>query len=68
MKEKKIQKYLYLQQRGNLSKENDNKGKCHCGVVVITTAQLHPTKSKLKFCTGSKPARSMLEICDGENL
>ena len=32
------------------------------GVVVITTAQLHSTKSELRLCTGSKPACGMLEI------
>ena len=40
---------------------------CH-GVVVITTAQLHSTKSELRFYTGSNPACSVSEICDGENL
>ena len=38
------------------------------GVVVITTAQLHSTKSELRFCAGSNPARGVSEICDGENL
>ena len=38
------------------------------GVVVITTAQLHSTKSELRFCTGSNPACGMLEIHDGEDL
>ena len=38
------------------------------GVVVITTAQLHSTKSELRFCAGSNPARSGLEIRDGEDL
>ena len=37
-------------------------------VVVITTAQLHSTKPDLRFCTGSKPARGISEICDGEDL
>ena len=40
----------------------------YCSVVVITTAQLHSTKLKLKFCTGSNPAHVMLEIHDGEDL
>ena len=40
----------------------------HCGVVVITTAQLHSTKPKLRFCAGSKPAHAMSEIRDGEDL
>ena len=39
-----------------------------CGVVVITTAQLHPTKPELSFCAGSNPACSMSEIWDGEDL
>ena len=38
------------------------------GVVVITTTQLHSTKSELRFYTGSNPARRVSEICDGENL
>ena len=38
------------------------------GVVVIATAQLHSAKFELKFCTGSNPACSMSEICDGEDL
>ena len=39
-----------------------------CGVVVITTAQLHSTKPELKFCPGSNPAHGMSEIRDGEDL
>ena len=38
------------------------------GVVVITTAQLHATKSELRFCAGSNPAHSVSEIRDGEDL
>ena len=38
------------------------------GVVVITTAQLHKTKSELKLCAGSNPARGVLEIRDGEDF
>ena len=38
------------------------------GVVVITTAQLHSTKSELRFCAGSNPDRSVSEIHDGEDL
>ena len=38
------------------------------GALVITTAQLHSTKSELRFCAGSNPARGVSEICDGENL
>ena len=40
----------------------------HCGVVFITTEQLHLTKPQLRFCRGSNPARSMSEIRDGEDL
>ena len=38
------------------------------GVVVITTAELHSTKSELRFCTGSNLARGVSEIRDGEDL
>ena len=41
---------------------------CHHGVVVITTAQLHSAKPELRFCAGSNPAHSGLEIRDGEDL
>ena len=37
------------------------------GIVVITTAQLHSTKSELRFCAGSSTARGVLEIRDGED-
>ena len=40
----------------------------HCGVVVITTAQLHLTKLELRFCADSKPACGVSEIHDGEDL
>ena len=36
--------------------------------MVITTAQLHSTKSELRFCADSNPARGVLEIRDGEDL
>ena len=39
-----------------------------CGVVVITTAQLHSTKPELRFCAGSNPARGVSKIRDGEDL
>ena len=39
----------------------------HHGVVVITTAQLHSTKTELRFCTGSNPARDVSEIRRGED-
>ena len=38
------------------------------GVLVINTAQLHSTKPEYGFCTGSNPARGLLEIHDGEDL
>ena len=37
-------------------------------VVVITTAQLHPTNPELRFCADSNPARGVSEICNGEDL
>ena len=40
----------------------------HRGVVVITAAQLHSTKSELRFCAGSNPARGVSEIRNGEDL
>ena len=40
----------------------------HFGVVAITIAQLHSTKPKLRFCTGSNLACSMSEILDGDDL
>ena len=40
----------------------------HCGVVVITTAQLHSTKRELRFCAVSNLARSISEICDDEDF
>ena len=38
------------------------------GAVVITTAQIHSTKPKLKFCAGSNPVRGVSEIRDSEDL
>ena len=38
------------------------------GVVVITTAQLHPTQPELRFCAGSNPVCGMSEIRNGEDL
>ena len=40
----------------------------HTCVLVITTAQLHSIKPKLRFCAGSNPARGVSEIRDGEDL
>ena len=37
-------------------------------VVVFTTAQLHSTKSELRFCAGSNPARGVSQIRDCEDL
>ena len=48
--------------------------RCHyttvprCGVVVISTAQLHSTKPEVRFCAGSNPAHGSSEIYDGEDL
>ena len=36
--------------------------------MVITIAQLHSTKPELRFCSGSNPARGVLEIWDDEDL
>ena len=33
-----------------------------CGVVFITTAQLHSTKPELRFSAGSNPVRGVSEI------
>ena len=38
------------------------------GVVAITTARLHSTKPKLRFCAGSNPVRGVSNIIDGEDL
>ena len=37
------------------------------GVVVITTAQLHSTKSELRFCALATPAPYVSKICNGED-
>ena len=37
-------------------------------VAPWCTAQLHLTKLEFRFCAGSNPARSVSEICDGEDL
>ena len=37
-------------------------------ISIITTAQIHSTKSELRFCAGSNPARGVSEISDGEDL
>ena len=34
----------------------------------LTTADLHSIKPEFRFCTGSYLARSVLEICDGEDV
>ena len=39
-----------------------------CGVVIITTAQLHITKPELRLSKGSNPARGVSEIRDAEDL
>ena len=33
----------------------------------ITTAYLHSTKPKLRFCAGSNPTSGVSEVCDDEN-
>ena len=38
------------------------------GIAVITSAQLHSTKPKLRLCADSNPARGVSEIHDGEDL
>ena len=40
----------------------------HHGVAVITIAQLHPKNPEFRFCAGSDPAYSVLEIRDSEDL
>ena len=45
-----------------------HKDLCHCGVVVVSTAQLQSVKPELRLCGGSNPACSVLEISDGEDL
>ena len=35
---------------------------------IMNTAQHHSAKPKLRYRTGSNPARSLLEICNGANL
>ena len=37
-------------------------------VVFIITAQFHSKNPEFKLCAGSNPARSMCEVCVGENL
>ena len=36
--------------------------------MIINTAQLHLTKSELRFCAGLNPTCGMLEICNGKNF
>ena len=50
-------------------KKNYNKMHLHgCGVVVITTAQLHSIKPEPSFFLGSNTACGVLETRGGENL
>ena len=51
-----------------INSHKNHKNKWRRGVMVITTAQLHSTKSELRFCADSNPARGVSKICDGENL
>ena len=39
-----------------------------CRGGIVTTAQLHSTKTELRFCAGSNPACGVSEIRDGEDL
>ena len=41
---------------------------CPKRAFLITTAQLHSWKPEFRFCIGSNPAYSVLEIRDGEDL
>ena len=59
-------KELLARKRRDIWSLSDSNGR-H-GVVNITTAQHHSTKSELRFCAVSIPARSMSEICDSEDL
>ena len=38
------------------------------GAVVITTAQLHPTKPELRFCAGSSSNWVVSMFCNGKNF
>ena len=39
----------------NSGQQKLREGRCWCGLVVITTAELASTKSEFRFCTGSNP-------------
>ena len=62
-KDKKVLKRFPLDNRFNVSYI-----KLGRGVVIITTAQPHLSRSELRFCTGSNPARGVSKTPDGENL
>ena len=64
----KINGYVDYKHRHKLTDTNNFLLKWRRGVVVITTAQLHSTKPKLRFCVRSNPARSVSEIRDGEDI
>ena len=64
---------ISLKFKNLMSKGNDNGAlklliDVACGVVLITTAQLHSSKPELRFFAGSNPARGVSEIRDGEDL
>ena len=40
----------------------------HCSFVVIITEQCHSAWTELQFCSGSNPARGVLNVCDDEYL
>ena len=62
---------LVIPKSGNKKRKvislTDCKLNCFCSRIV-TPVRLHSTKPELKFCAGSKPARSVSEIRDGEDL
>ena len=61
-------KLLIYDKTTNTVKIHQQLNKCRHHAVVITTAQLHSTKSELRFWAASTPVRSVLEICNSENL
>ena len=60
--------FLSSQAKNSLENFYQKTSQLRRDVVVITTAQLHSTKSELRFCPGSKFVCGVLEICDGEDL
>ena len=52
----------------NENNNNDDNNNNKASEPLNTTKQIHSTKPKLRFSSGSNPASGVLEICDGENL